>query len=442
MVFVGVPAEGFLGEESSKVKCMGSWILAAVICVCQAASIRAQETKSDPLPEQQPKPAEQIEAEPNAKSDATETKEDPEAKENAESKEDSKSKEDEEKNAKPKPFELAPDVPVRLIAFGSGIREDRAQPVWRTVMTKGPKLFIFVGDVITGNTTNEAMRQLKYTALKRRLDIDVMKSHMQVMATWDDLDYGLNDSGAEFEGKEASKKMFLEYFGEPADSPRWQHAGIYDAKVFGPPGKALQVILLDTRTFRSPLVKRKNLGFISDGHPGTYTANNDSASTILGSEQWQWLEEQLRQPADLRLIVSSFQVVAEEHGYESWMSFPHERQRLFELIRDTKATGVVFLSGDRNHAEISRVLDPIVGYPLYDITTGPLNGISKWQNEINRHRLGSILNESNFGAMSINWEEKNPEISVYILEVKQGDIKISTKFRLDSLRPEVSSESS
>jgi alkaline phosphatase D len=115
------------------------------------------------------------------------------------------------------------------------------------------------------------------------------------------------------------------------------------------------------------------------------------------------------------------------------MNFPHERQRLLDLIKETKATGVMFLTGDRHHAEISRLADG-VGYPIYDITAGPLNGNSKWQNEINRHRLGSVLFEPNFGALSINWEESNPDINVYILDAK-GNIKINTNLRLNDLRP-------
>ena len=74
---------------------------------------------------------------------------------------------------------------------------------------------------------------------------------------------------------------------------------------------------------------------------------------MLGEDQWAWLEEQLRTPAEVRLIASSIQVVAEDHGWEKWMNFPHERERLYRLIRETRAEGVVFLSGDRHLAELS-----------------------------------------------------------------------------------------
>jgi hypothetical protein len=63
----------------------------------------------------------------------------------------------------------------------------------------------------------------------------------------------------------------------------------------------------------------------------------------------------------------------------TWGNFPSERQRLFRLIRDTRANGVVLLSGDRHLAEMSRL--PVdhpdgVGYPLFDVTSSSLNAPS------------------------------------------------------------------
>ena len=54
------------------------------------------------------------------------------------------------------------------------------------------------------------------------------------------------------------------------------------------------------------------------------------------------------------------------------MNFPHERERLYKLLRDTRAGGVVLLSGDRHLAELS-VTDAGLGYPLFDLTSSGLN---------------------------------------------------------------------
>lgn len=45
---------------------------------------------------------------------------------------------------------------------------------------------------------------------------------MQVIGTWDDHDYGLNDAGKEFSGKNMTQKLLLDFLDEAPDSPRWE----------------------------------------------------------------------------------------------------------------------------------------------------------------------------------------------------------------------------
>eukprot|EP01044_Picomonas_judraskeda_P011440 COSAG03_NODE_1558_length_3875_cov_18.126324_4_plen_58_part_00 len=39
-----------------------------------------------------------------------------------------------------------------------------------------------------------------------------------------------------------------------------------------------------------------------------YLPDPQSTETILGEEQWAWLEQQLLEPATVRVVVASFQV--------------------------------------------------------------------------------------------------------------------------------------
>ena len=133
--------------------------------------------------------------------------------------------------------------------------------------------------------------------------------------------------------------------------------GVYHARTFGPAGRRIQVILLDTRYFRGALERSTARGVPGDGRPVRYSPSHDPMSSMLGDAQWAWLEERLREPAELRLVVSSIQVVAEDHGFEGWSRLPLERERLLALVDETGAEGVLFLSGDRHLAELS-ILDP------------------------------------------------------------------------------------
>lgn len=292
------------------------------------------------------------------------------------------------------------------IAFGSCANQDKPMAIWGTIADARPDLYIALGDNIYADTRDMTVMKAKYDKLAADPGWARLRAACPVMATWDDHDYGLNDGGADFPARAESQRVFCDFFGDPPDSPRRSRPGVYDARVFGPEGRRVQVILLDTRYFRSPL--RRKTPKPPKG-VGPYEAETDPAATMLGDAQWKWLEQQLRVPAELRLIASSVQVISEDHGWEKWMNFPAERDRLFRLIADTKAAGVVFLSGDRHLAELS-MMDGGVGYPLYDVTASGLNQADKaWRPmEANRRRVAGMNFDDHFGMVTVDWERPDP----------------------------------
>jgi len=191
------------------------------------------------------------------------------------------------------------------------------------------------------------------------------------------------------------------------------------------------VILLDTRFNRTPLRKKTLL----DRSDGPYASKQDADATYLGEAQWAFLRENLLEPADVRLIVSDIQVIAEEGDYEKWANFPAEKARLLQLLRDTKAEGVVFLSGERHMGELSRT-DAGLGYPLFDLTASGLNmaAYNVGPASKNRTRIENPVRGNNFGTVILEWERPEPRIS---LEVRDdgGNVAVSQKMPLSSLRP-------
>lgn len=142
----------------------------------------------------------------------------------------------------------------------------------------------------------------------------------------------------------------------------------------------------------------------------------------------------VRIPAQVRLIASSIQVVAEDHGWEKWMNMPAERTKLFDVIRSTNAKGVFFISGDRHFAELS-MIDAAVGYPIYDLTSSGLTKGSRWRrpDESNRHRVAAMEWGDNFGFIEIDWSQPNPQISLQARD-EQSSIKIQQKIDLKTLQ--------
>ncbi len=326
--------------------------------------------------------------------------------------------------------------PLSRIAFGSCVHQDRPQPIWGPIVAAKPELFLMIGDAVYADTVDMAVMRKTYAQLGTQPGYKRLRAACPILATWDDHDYGMDDAGANYPKKKEAQQIFLDFFGVPKDSPRRKQEGVYSAAVYGPPGKRVQVILLDTRYHRSPLKKDTR----RPRNQGPYVPNDDPDATFLGAAQWKWLEAQLKVPAEVRLLCSSIQVVAEDHGFEKWMNLPRQRQRLYDLLRSTKAAGVIVLSGDRHLAELS-VMEARLGYPLYDLTSSGLNmATQRWRPlEVNRHRVATLNAGNNFGLVRVDWEREDPLIRLEIHD-EDGEVAIRHKVPLSRLRPRASDE--
>ncbi len=333
-------------------------------------------------------------------------------------------------NPEPKlPPATAPTVNplISKIAFGSCSTQDDPLPILRTVLEWEPDLFIYLGDNIYGDTDDMKLLEAKYAKLGAKKEFQSLRAAVPTIATWDDHDYGSNDAGKDYPFKAESKEIFLKFWNEPSSSPRRDHDGIYtsyrfeDAKL----GKTLQIILLDTRTFRDQPLKNPFGSWKNDYLPDT---NPDK--TILGEQQWAWLKERLEEPADLRVIGSSIQFGHEYNGWESWTNFPLELMRMVNLIAETRANGVVFISGDVHWGELSILKIPRC-YPLHDLTASGLN--RDWTNvEPNQNRHGDACMDFHFGMLDINWTG-SPSVQLRIHDMT-GRARVRKSIALQDLR--------
>ncbi|KAL6634682.1 hypothetical protein ACP70R_027353 [Stipagrostis hirtigluma subsp. patula] len=376
---------------------------------------------------------------------------------------------------------------VSRIAFGSCANQSAPQPIWDAVLGFDPQVFVWLGDNVYGDnkrpfrvfgrertvgpwknvprfypSTKEELRR-RYELAKAQPGYARLRERSQVIGTWDDHDYGLNDAGKEFEGKVFTQRLLLDFLDETEDSSRVsgsarilytircliilivyrrKQAGVYTSYMFGPEGKRVKVILMDTRYHRDPL--------LSDG-------------TILGDPQWQWLERQLHGPqSEITIIGSSIQVVSNLSAttgplfyVESWSRFPRERERLFRLIDSSKRPGVLFISGDVHFGEIAR-FDCGAQYPLYDITSSGLT--QSVENSVPAvfrplMRLLAFLTpttmrvlspycwyksctcgQPNFGAIEIDWNAVPPRIKLELRDV-EGHSVHSVEFPILELQP-------
>lgn len=322
------------------------------------------------------------------------------------------------------------------IAFGSCADQDKPLPIFDAMAAAKPDLLVLLGDNMYADldkklkVTPDVIRE-KYKQMEKVPGFAKLKATCPMVGTWDDHDYGKNDAGVEWEHKDEAQQALLDFFGVAKDDPRRTRKGVYHAEIYGPPGKRVQVILLDTRYFRSPI---KKAPFDPKTRIAACLPNTDPDATFLGAEQWKWLEEQLKKPAEVRLLASSIQLVSDDHPFEKWANIPKEREKLYALLNSTKAAGVIVLSGDRHLAEIS--LDTkSLGYPLYDITSSGFNQATKnWRApEANTKRLAAMPFGDNFGFVTIDWSGDDPRVAVQVRD-EDGDATAGFKVRLSTLK--------
>lgn len=303
--------------------------------------------------------------------------------------------------------------PVTRIALGSCADQDKPQPIWEAIVAQRPQLFLFLGDNVYADTEDmEEMRGI-YAKLGALPGYRKLKAACPVLAIWDDHDYGVNDGGAEYRMRGEAEKVFEEFFEIPADAPSRGRPGIYDSRLFdGGEGRRLQILMLDTRYFRGPLI-----ALPKRAEHGPYERNPDPGATVLGEAQWAWLAEELAKPADLRLILTSIQFLPQDHRWECWENFPREREKLLDRLAGAKTGPVIFLSGDRHMGEIMELKtdDPLSpGFPVFEMTSSGLTNAGGGKgDEPNRHRVaGPTYREQNFGMVRIDWDR-----GVAVLEV-------------------------
>jgi alkaline phosphatase D len=320
-----------------------------------------------------------------------------------------------------------------VIAFGSCAHQNDPQPILTDVAALKPDAFIYLGDNIYSDTYEMDTLKKNYQILGAKPEFLALKAATKIYATWDDHDFGYNDSGRHYPYKKESKEIFLDFFGDQGDTSIRKHEGIYHTAWLEKAGKKIQIIFPDIRTFRDKLLayngnRKGQQGYEYELDYSPYTTSD---STMLGEAQWKWLEEQLAMAADMKIIASSTQFSITHNGYEAWANFPHEQKRFVDLIKKTNANGVFFISGDVHYAELSK-LTVDGGYPLYDVTSSGIT--STWDFATpNDNRIAGPVMENNYGLVTIDWSKEDAEITFQIVD-KEKRKRIEKTVKLSELK--------
>lgn len=307
-----------------------------------------------------------------------------------------------------------------VIAFGSCDNQEKPQELWADIVKQKPVLWIWGGDNVYADTGDSTKIKAMYAKQRADAGYQQLLKTCPVTGTWDDHDYGTNDGGKFWPHRDDFKRFELQFLDIPKSNPVWSHEGIYNSLTLGKGNNKVKIINLDTRYFRDTLIK---VYYKPEGtEKKEYKYEVNETGDILGEAQWKWFAEELRNSdAAFFIVNSSIQALAEDHRFEKWVNFPKARQRLLDVIAASKKK-VLIISGDRHIAEFSRVTLPGADFPLFDFTSSGITHTwpEKWVEE-NRHRVGKIIIEKNFGIIKVDWAKRNFKVT---LEIRGKDNQV------------------
>lgn len=250
-----------------------------------------------------------------------------------------------------------PDSPSKVrIAFGScaSVRRFPELATFAQVLKTGCDSMVFLGDTPYIDSTELAVQRRCYREFLGHRAVSAVISRVPAWSTWDDHDFGRNDTDGRLKGKERSRQAHLEYHAGP--DPGDGSGGIYRSFRRGP----VEVFLIDARWFA-----------------GTEAAASDSAQrTLLGAAQWKWLKAGLvASSAPFKLLTTGmiWNGSVRPNKPDHWGNYPHEREALFRFLGKEKISGVVLIGGDIHRTRVVRHdVEEWVGYPLVELITSPM----------------------------------------------------------------------
>lgn len=284
------------------------------------------------------------------------------------------------------------------ITLGSCNDQNDPQVLWNDIAEEESNLWIWLGDNIYADTEDMGAMKRAYQKQLNNPAYSSFKESIEVIGTWDDHDYGVNDGDRTYEPKAESRDLALEFLGVDKQRKIWDREGMYQSYEYSIQGVLLRVILLDTRYWKDPIA-RTSSGYVAD-----------PSADLLGKDQWDWLENELKKKEDVLIIANGTQVIPEDHKYEKWANFPSSRQRFFDLLDQEKTERILLVSGDRHLAEISKI--DLKSKTVYELTTsGMTHSYDSVGEEKNIHRIGELYPQLNYGVIKVK-SDKSLELEI------------------------------
>jgi alkaline phosphatase D len=301
---------------------------------------------------------------------------------------------------------------VRLL-FGS-CADIKETPLYKTIAGLKPDMVYFMGDTPYIDHGDLEVQRHSHRQFLRIPSFQKVLKSTSFVGTWDDHDFGLNDSDGRFRDKNNSIKSFKEY------RPQFEHGdnkgnGIYTKVRSGP----VEVFVIDARWF----------SYTEQSHI------DPNQKTLLGKTQWQWLKKELKaSTASFKILACGIIWDDKKNGEkDDWETYNAERKALFEFISQQKISGVSLMGGDIHVSRLLKYSDKNVGYPLYQFISSPMHGSTIESLNVKHPALKwSALEKNTLLLIDIDHDRKDPTLKASFMN-KKGQAIHSVEMTLSQL---------
>jgi alkaline phosphatase D len=239
------------------------------------------------------------------------------------------------------------------LAFGSCAKIEPLA-LWSQMEEQGAQGIVLLGDTPYIDSTNLEIARQKHRNFVAIPQFAAVIRHTPMWGTWDDHDFGVNDSSGTLPGKEHTRRAFAEYRANATCGHEGE--GIYTRFRLGP----VEVFLLDTRWF-------------ADTEPSPVAPDKP---TLLGKQQWEWLKKGLKESDATFKVIACGMIWDDKENRErdDWGTYTHERSALFDFLGEEQISGVLLMGGDIHCSRLLRYnTEKQVGYPLYQCIVSPIH---------------------------------------------------------------------
>jgi alkaline phosphatase D len=233
----------------------------------------------------------------------------------------------------------------------------RFAELWEQVAKHGAEGMVLLGDTPYIDSTQIIHQRIKHRTFLLQDGPASLSKKIPFWGTWDDHDFGANDSDGGIHNRVHTRRVFKEYrsllsYGENEE-------GIYTHFRRGP----VEVFLLDTRYFA--------------GTEESFAAANKP--TLIGRTQWTWLQRVLKaSTAPVKVLACGMTwdaklPVTTTHA-DAWDRYAYEREAIIDFLGKERIPGAFLVGGDIHCTQVMKyATESRIGYPLYHVVTSPMH---------------------------------------------------------------------